>query len=105
LGKALDLLPEQAFGALSQSYEVNSNNYLKAANPRQPCTQNLEQDLNPALHPAIARFNASISLDIELIEYDITGSVAHAKMLPTPALSPSRRPSPGYRFRNKSARI
>lgn len=33
------------------------------------------------LHPAIARFNASIDFDIELIEYDITGSVAHAKML------------------------
>lgn len=34
-----------------------------------------------ALHPAIARFNASITFDIELIEYDITGSIAHAKML------------------------
>ncbi len=34
-----------------------------------------------ALHPAIARFNASISFDIELIEYDLTGSVAHAQML------------------------
>jgi argininosuccinate lyase len=33
------------------------------------------------LHPAIACFNASISFDLELIEYDITGSVAHAKML------------------------
>ncbi len=34
-----------------------------------------------SLHPVIAVFNASISFDIELIEYDITGSVAHAKML------------------------
>lgn len=34
-----------------------------------------------ALHPAIARFNASISFDIELIEYDLTGSIAHANML------------------------
>jgi argininosuccinate lyase len=34
-----------------------------------------------SLHPAIARFNASIGFDIELIEYDLTGSVAHAKML------------------------
>lgn len=34
-----------------------------------------------ALHPAIAFFNASITFDIELIEYDLTGSVAHAKML------------------------
>lgn len=33
------------------------------------------------MHPAIARFNASIGFDIELIEYDLTGSVAHAKML------------------------
>ena len=34
-----------------------------------------------SLHPAIAHFNASISFDIELIEYDLTGSIAHAKML------------------------
>ncbi len=34
-----------------------------------------------SLHPAIAIFNASISFDIELIEYDLTGSIAHAKML------------------------
>lgn len=33
------------------------------------------------LHPAIARFNASIGFDIELLAYDITGSIAHAKML------------------------
>jgi argininosuccinate lyase len=39
------------------------------------------QRFESALHPAIARFNASISFDIELIEYDLTGSVAHAKML------------------------
>ncbi|WP_019505110.1 argininosuccinate lyase [Pleurocapsa sp. PCC 7319] len=34
-----------------------------------------------ALNPAIAIFNASISFDIELIEYDLTGSIAHAQML------------------------
>ncbi len=34
-----------------------------------------------SLHPVIAVFNASIGFDIELIEYDITGSTAHAKML------------------------
>ena len=34
-----------------------------------------------ALHPAIAVFNASIGFDIQLIEYDLTGSIAHAKML------------------------
>jgi argininosuccinate lyase len=39
------------------------------------------QRFEGALHPAIARFNASISFDIELIEYDLTGSIAHAKML------------------------
>ncbi len=39
------------------------------------------QRFEGALHPAIARFNASIGFDIELIEYDLTGSVAHAQML------------------------
>lgn len=39
------------------------------------------QRFESALHPAIANFNASIGFDIELIEYDISGSVAHAKML------------------------
>ncbi len=39
------------------------------------------QRFESAIVPAIARFNASIGFDIELIEYDITGSVAHAKML------------------------
>lgn len=39
------------------------------------------QRFESSLHPAIARFNASIGFDIELIEYDITGSQAHAKML------------------------
>jgi argininosuccinate lyase len=33
------------------------------------------------LHPAIAKFNASIGFDLELIEYDLTGSSAHAQML------------------------
>jgi argininosuccinate lyase len=43
--------------------------------------QTWSQRFESALHPAIARFNASISFDIELIEYDITGSQAHAEML------------------------
>jgi argininosuccinate lyase len=34
-----------------------------------------------SLHPPIVEFNASIGFDIELIEYDLTGSIAHAKML------------------------
>jgi argininosuccinate lyase len=43
--------------------------------------QTWSQRFESALHPAIARFNASINFDIELIEYDITGSQAHARML------------------------
>jgi len=39
------------------------------------------QRFESALHPAIARFNASIGFDIQLIEYDLTGSQAHVKML------------------------
>ncbi|MGC8712537.1 MAG: argininosuccinate lyase, partial [Leptodesmis sp.] len=39
------------------------------------------QRFESALHPAIARFNASIGFDIQLIEYDLTGSQAHARML------------------------
>ena len=39
------------------------------------------QRFESALHPAIAAFNASISFDIELLEYDLLGSEAHAKML------------------------
>lgn len=33
------------------------------------------------LHPAIVKFNASIGFDLELIEYDLMGSIAHARML------------------------
>ncbi|MEB3230997.1 MAG: argininosuccinate lyase [Leptolyngbyaceae bacterium] len=47
----------------------------------QSSSQTWSQRFESALHPAIARFNASIGFDIELIEYDITGSQAHAKML------------------------
>ena len=43
--------------------------------------QTWSQRFESALNPVIARFNASIGFDIELIEYDLTGSVAHAKML------------------------
>ncbi|WP_036485563.1 argininosuccinate lyase [Myxosarcina sp. GI1] len=39
-----------------------------------------------ALNPAIAIFNASIGFDIQLIEYDLTGSIAHAKMLAKTAI-------------------
>ncbi len=43
--------------------------------------QTWSQRFESALHPAIARFNASIGFDIELLEYDLTGSQAHARML------------------------
>ncbi|MBD6614896.1 argininosuccinate lyase [Komarekiella sp. 'clone 1'] len=43
--------------------------------------QTWSQRFESSLHPAIALFNASIGFDIELIEYDLTGSQAHAKML------------------------
>ncbi|MBF2097139.1 MAG: argininosuccinate lyase [Gloeomargaritaceae cyanobacterium C42_A2020_066] len=39
------------------------------------------QRFSSPLHPAIARFNASLSFDIALIDYDLTGSQAHARML------------------------
>jgi argininosuccinate lyase len=41
------------------------------------------QRFESALHPAIAAFNASIGFDMALIEYDLTGSQAHAQMLAT----------------------
>jgi argininosuccinate lyase len=46
-----------------------------------PNSPTWSQRFETALHPAIALFNASIGFDIELIEYDLTGSAAHAKML------------------------
>lgn len=47
------------------------------------------QRFESSLHPTIAQFNASISFDIELLEYDLTGSQAHAQMLAhTGILSP-----------------
>ncbi|GAB4242381.1 MAG: argininosuccinate lyase [Elainellaceae cyanobacterium] len=46
-----------------------------------PQSQTWSQRFESALHPAIAQFNASIRFDIELIEYDLTGSQAHAQML------------------------
>jgi len=47
----------------------------------QASPQTWSQRFESALHPAIARFNASIGFDLALIEYDLTGSQAHAKML------------------------
>lgn len=53
---------------------------MSTASPS-PQSTTWSQRFESALHPAIAHFNASIGFDIELIEYDITGSQAHARML------------------------
>ncbi|NET37749.1 MAG: argininosuccinate lyase [Cyanothece sp. SIO1E1] len=47
----------------------------------EPSPQTWSQRFESALHPAIAHFNASIGFDLALIEYDLSGSQAHAKML------------------------
>jgi argininosuccinate lyase len=58
-----------------------------SANPSStnPATTNpattWSQRFEGTLHPTIVEFNASIGFDIALIEYDITGSQAHAQML------------------------
>jgi argininosuccinate lyase len=44
-------------------------------------SQPWSQRFDSSLHPTIAEFNASIGFDIALIEYDLTGSQAHAQML------------------------
>lgn len=49
--------------------------------PQQAEEKTWSQRFDKALHPEIEQFNASIGFDIELIEYDLNGSVAHAKML------------------------
>ena len=46
-----------------------------------PTPKTWSQRFEGSLHPEIARFNASISFDIQLLEFDITGSQAHARML------------------------
>jgi argininosuccinate lyase len=50
---------------------------LTSSSPSSTWSQRFET----ALHPDIAEFNASIGFDIALIEYDLTGSQAHAQML------------------------
>ncbi|MDX2097305.1 MAG: argininosuccinate lyase [Leptolyngbyaceae cyanobacterium bins.59] len=57
--------------------ELDTGLSQASTTPQQTWSQRFES----ALHPAIARFNASISFDIELIEYDLMGSQAHARML------------------------
>lgn len=62
---------------MPQSSSESNSPADKIASSQKTWSQRFES----SLHPAIARFNASIGFDIELIEYDITGSQAHAKML------------------------
>jgi argininosuccinate lyase len=54
---------------------------VQPANPNSAPNQAWSQRFAGSLHPAIVVFNASISFDIALIEYDLTGSGAHAQML------------------------
>jgi argininosuccinate lyase len=61
---------------------LNNSVPHSASNPSASnASETWSQRFESALHPAIARFNASIGFDIQLIEYDLTGSQAHAKML------------------------
>jgi argininosuccinate lyase len=63
---------------------MRSSPVQQSSSSTHPAPSNPEawsQRFEGALHPAIVLFNASISFDIELIEYDLTGSQAHAKML------------------------
>jgi argininosuccinate lyase len=46
-----------------------------------PATKAWSGRFEGSLHETIYKFNASIPFDIELIEYDIQGSKAHAQML------------------------
>ena len=46
-----------------------------------PSTSTWSDRFEQGLHPAIERFNASIGFDIALLQEDLDGSVAHARML------------------------
>ena len=52
-----------------------------SSHPKTPAGQTWSQRFESALHPAIAQFNASIGFDINLLDCDLIGSIAHAKML------------------------
>jgi argininosuccinate lyase len=66
--------------------QIEAENFMSGAshppsNPPNNPQATWSQRFEGSLHPAIVLFNASIGFDIELIEYDLTGSQAHAKML------------------------
>ena len=46
-----------------------------------PAATNWSQRFEQGLNPAIERFNASIGFDINQLQQDLDGSVAHARML------------------------
>ena len=46
-----------------------------------PAASNWSQRFEQGLNPAIERFNASIGFDINLLQQDLDGSIAHARML------------------------
>ena len=52
-----------------------------ASDPIPTGTTTWSDRFDQGLHPAIERFNASIGFDLELLEQDLDGSVAHARML------------------------
>jgi argininosuccinate lyase len=60
---------------------VQQSSPQSSSQDSKPDAQTWSQRFEGSLHPAIVLFNASIGFDIELIEYDLTGSQAHAKML------------------------
>jgi len=64
--------------------ETSESQPLKSSG-MQPWSQRFET----GLHPAIVEFNASIEFDIALIEYDLTGSQAHAQMLGQTGILPA----------------
>jgi argininosuccinate lyase len=56
---------------------IDSSDPFQGSSKSQTWSQRFEK----ALHPTIVQFNASIEFDIALIEYDLTASQAHARML------------------------
>jgi argininosuccinate lyase len=62
--------------------QIEAENFMSGVSPQANNPQaTWSQRFEGSLHPAIVVFNASIGFDIELIEYDLTGSQAHAQML------------------------
>ena len=60
---------------------LNEDSSSNPATAQSETPQPWSQRFETALHPVIEAFNASIGFDIALIEYDLTGSQAHAQML------------------------